>query len=64
MEFERRDFLKAIGGIATLTTAGAAPALADQHGGDGGLNLEEFGLQYLQNDTYSTIKSLKRSSSA
>lgn len=50
MEFERRDFLKAIGGIATLTTAGAAPALADQHGGDGGLNLEEFGLQYLQND--------------
>ncbi|RKD88918.1 M14 family zinc carboxypeptidase [Halopiger aswanensis] len=49
MELEKRDFLKALGGIAALTTAGSASARSDRHTDDD-FELEDFARAYLNND--------------
>lgn len=49
MDLEKRDFLKALGGVAALTAGGSVSALANEHG-DEAFGLEEFALEYLGND--------------
>lgn len=49
MDLEKRDFLKALGGVAALTAGGSASAIATEHG-DEAFALEEFALEYLSND--------------